>query len=100
MSFDDSIASDWHYRPVSFVLPAEVGTSMRGRVPETAARGGRVTVRAGNGTAPVGTLFVRWDDPEGEVTVHRIGWDAANGGSELGVRRALAQLGEGAPVGS
>jgi hypothetical protein len=94
LSLDDQITSDWHYRPVSLVLPAEVGTSMRGRVTESTARGGRITVRPAAGAAPVGTLFVRWDDPEGEVTVHRIGWDAANGGSELVVRRALAQLGE------
>jgi hypothetical protein len=54
-------------------------------------RSARILLRRGNG-APIGRIFVRWDAPGADVTVHRIGWDAANGGSELAVQRAVEQL--------
>ena len=91
---------DWHYRAVSWVLPPATAASVRIRTPmpdagnESSVRRARILIRrtASGADAPIGRIFVRWDAPEGEVTVHRIGWDAANGGSELAVRRAVERL--------
>ena len=95
-------ATDWQYAPVSFVLPPAASATLRGRIPagDGDGRAARIAVRrlGGGAGAPVGTLFVRWDTADGLATVHRIGWDAANGGSELAVRRAVAQLRGDAPA--
>jgi hypothetical protein len=92
---------DWHYRAVSWALSAAAAASVRVRTPvpgagdDVSVRSLRIQVRRATGAdaAPIGRIFVRWQAPEGDVTVHRIGWDAANGGSELAVRRAVEQLG-------
>ncbi|HEV8634230.1 MAG TPA: hypothetical protein VG370_08345 [Chloroflexota bacterium] len=99
-------APDWHYRAVSWVLPPAAAASVRARTEAAGAgdgssvHGARILVRraVGDGAPPIGRIFLRWDAPEGDVTVHRIGWDAANGGSELAVRRAVERL-SGEPVG-
>ena len=76
-------ASDWHYRAVSWVLPPTGVLALRGRTAgagageESSARRARILVRRGD-APPIGRIFVRWD--------------AANGGSELAVQRAVDQL--------
>jgi hypothetical protein len=87
---------------VSWVLPPAAAAWVRLRSPSagagagSSARSARVLVRRGRGdAAPFGRIVAHWEGPEGQVTVRRVGWDAANGGSLSAVRRAIARLGAG-----
>jgi hypothetical protein len=77
-----------------------VGAPAPGARGDVSVRRRRLLVRgpAGGDGAPIGRIFVRWDAPDGDVAVHRVGWDAANGGTERALRRAVAQLRAG-PLG-
>jgi hypothetical protein len=92
---------DWHERAVSWVLPppAAAWVRLRARVPDggdgSSVRNARVLIRRGGDAGPFGRIVARWKGPEGEVTVRRVGWDAANGGSLTAVRRAVRLLGTG-----
>jgi hypothetical protein len=78
-------APDRRDRAVSVVLPPEAASAVRVRTPVSGRRDGAPARSA--------RILARWDAPEGGVTVHRIGWDAANGGSERAVQRAVERSG-------
>jgi hypothetical protein len=106
---DPGAAKRWRSREVALVLPIARARAMwhRARRFDLEA-GGRFDRRgaavlvwsepfdAGTGdrTAPVGAFYVRWHAPaEDQATIWRLEWDEAPGGSEAGVRRAIAVLG-------
>jgi hypothetical protein len=80
--------------------PAAAWVRLRARVPgagdgSSAGRARVLIRRGGDDAGPFGRIVAHWDGPEGEVTVRRAGWDAANGGSLTAVRRAVRLLGSG-----
>jgi len=101
------MARAWQYRPTSLILADNASARVRAlsRGPATtgrAVRRLRVRVRrsagAEPGSAPVGTLFLRWSGDAGPVTIYYLGWDPDAGGTEQGMRRAAAQFARTEPA--
>lgn len=100
----------WELREVALVLPIAEARAIFDRAEQfDLERGGRfdrrsacvliwsTTAAAAEAGEPVGAFWIRWHDPdERHATVYRFEWDAAAGGSEAEVRRALAVLRGGA----
>ena len=78
-------APDRRDRAVSVVLPPEAAPAVRVRTPVSGRRDGAPARSA--------RILVRRDAPEGGAMVHRIGWDAADGGSERAVQRPVERIG-------
>jgi hypothetical protein len=100
------MADAWQYHPISFALPEAVGARVRARSARGPGGGPgrrlRVPVRraadGGDGSTPMGVLFMRWSGDAGPVTIYHLGWNPAAGGTEDDIRRAAAQLARAAPA--
>jgi hypothetical protein len=102
------VPKTWQSREVALVLPIARARAMWDRARRfDLEAGGRFDRRgaavlvwsapfdaaSGDRTEPVGCFYVRWHDPsEDQATIWKLEWDAAAGGSEDEVRRAIAIL--------
>jgi len=87
---------DWRYRRTSVSLSPDASQLLQrsaGEAPKDdgATRASRIRIR-GRGGAVVGELLLRWEPETTRAVVYRIGWDAANGGTEKGMRQAIGSL--------